>query len=225
MLPETDAGGEKDARRPINARGAAWAQAAARWLGARGVSPNAVSISSVVFGAGGCASLVLSAYVSATWSAVLLILAPAWIGLRSVANLLDGMIAVEGGKSTPAGILYNEVPDRISDALFFAGAAYAAGATPGGFVLGWVCAVLAVFVTYTRVLGASLGMAHDFRGPMAKPHRMAALAVGCIAAAIERLVWGSAYAMLITLIIVALGCVITIVRRLSAVARHLEDAP
>ena len=39
-----------------------------------------------------------------------------------LANLLDGLVAVEGGRRSPTGELFNEVPDRVSDVLVLAGA-------------------------------------------------------------------------------------------------------
>jgi phosphatidylglycerophosphate synthase len=40
--------------------------------------------------------------------------------LRSASPaVLDGMVAIEGGKSTATGALFNEMPDRLSDALFW----------------------------------------------------------------------------------------------------------
>jgi hypothetical protein len=39
---------------------------------------------------------------------------------------------------------------------------------------------LAVVTAYIRVFGGALGFALDFRGPMAKQHRMAVLTVGCL---------------------------------------------
>jgi len=44
-----------------------------------------------------------------------LILAAVMIQGRLICNLLDGMVAVEGGMSSPAGPVFNELPDRISD--------------------------------------------------------------------------------------------------------------
>ena len=52
------------------------------------------------------------------------------IQLRLIANLLDGLVAVEGGKRTPTGELYNEAPDRIADTAVLVGAGYAVGGSP-----------------------------------------------------------------------------------------------
>jgi phosphatidylglycerophosphate synthase len=79
--------------------------------------------------------------------------------------MLDGMVAVEGGKKSLVGTLYNEIPDRVADSLFIVAAGYCAD-WPS---LGWCGALLAALTAYIRVLGGSLGLAQDFRGPMAKP--------------------------------------------------------
>jgi len=34
-------------------------------------------------------------------------------------NLLDGMVAIEHGKQSQLGVLYNELPDRVSDSVLF----------------------------------------------------------------------------------------------------------
>lgn len=51
----------------------------------------------------------------ALWS--LPILAAVFIQCRLLCNLFDGMVAVEGGKSTPSGELFNDIPDRVADPL------------------------------------------------------------------------------------------------------------
>ena len=70
--------------------------------------------------------------------------------LRLLANMLDGMVAIETGKASPAGAMYNEVPDSVSDAAMFLGAGYALGGQPP---LGYIAALLAVFLAYLRAQG------------------------------------------------------------------------
>ena len=111
-------------------------------------------------------------------------MAAACIQLRLLANLLDGMLAVEGGLGSPAGELYNEIPDRLSDVLILAAAGYAIPAIAWAPELGWGVAVLAVLTAYVRAFGGSLGQPQDFCGPMGKPQRMAVMTAGCIGAAI-----------------------------------------
>ena len=62
--------------------------------------------------------------------------------LRLLCNMLDGMVAVEGGKGSRTGEIYNEVPDRIADPLLLVPAGYAIG-LPYGVELGWMCGALA----------------------------------------------------------------------------------
>ncbi len=56
-------------------------------------------------------------------------LAAVGIQLRLVCNLMDGMLAVEGGLKTANGDLFNEFPDRIADVAILA-ALGQAGGTP-----------------------------------------------------------------------------------------------
>jgi hypothetical protein len=78
-----------------------------------------------------------------------------------------------------------------------------------------------MFTAYIRVLGGSLGLAQDFRGPMAKQHRMAALTLGCLAAFVERLVGPTRYALQITLVIITVGALVTAGRRILAISLQL----
>ncbi len=212
-------------RRPVPARGSRFTVWLASVLYRRGVTPNAVSASSVAFAVLGGAALVLHHSADPLVGVVLLAAAVVCIGLRSLANLIDGMIAVEGGRATPSGAIYNEFPDRLSDIAFFLGAGYATAGTTGSVELGWTAALLAVLTAYTRALGAASGAPHDFGGLMAKPHRMALLAIGCAALAVEQLTIGTRYAFVVMLAAVSLGCVNTIVGRLSRAVRALEAQP
>ncbi len=73
----------------------------------------------------------------------------------------------------------------------------------GNLSLGLACACGAVLTAYLRELGRAEGLAPDFRGPMAKQHRMAALTAG----ALGTLVW--APALVWALWLVLLGTVLT----------------
>ena len=197
-------------RRPLASRDTGWARRAAAWLTARGAVPNAISMASVGFAALG-GFLFWSAGPGA-WGALALILAAACVQLRLVCNLLDGMVAVEGGRGGPDGPFWNEAPDRAADLLLLAGAGYAAGSP----MLGWACAALAVTVAYLRELGRAEGLPPDFSGPMAKPHRMAALTAAALVAVVWRgaLWWGLA--------LIAAGCLATIARRSARILSGLR---
>lgn len=200
------------ARRPLAARDAGWARRSAAVLARSPITPNQISLASIVFAAIGAALLALRP------DAIGLLLAAACVQLRLLCNLFDGMVAVEGGKSSPLGVLYNEFPDRIADSLLLVALGHAA-LQPW---LGWLGALLAALTAYVRVDGGALGLAQDFRGPMAKQQRMAVLTAGCILGAIESATNGTRYALLLAAAVVAAGVALTCVTRTRAIAAQLE---
>ena len=213
-------------RRPLKSRGAGWARASAAGLARLGARPDLISASSVVFALAGAVAFWLSADAGGWCGAALLVAAGVCIQLRLLANLLDGMVAVEHGRGGPLGPVWNELPDRIADALFLVGAGYALRHVQPdlGPALGWLAAVLAVLTAYVRELGRALGFEADFAGPGAKPHRMAALTAGCLLAAAEPL-WRSGPPMLLlTLTLIVLLTSITVARRILRLAARLRAA-
>jgi len=166
---------EAGARRPLKSRGTAWARALSRGLLKTGLRPNQVSVLSIAFAAAAAGFLICPE--PPTWWHWLA--AAACIQLRLLCNLMDGMLAVEGGLKTPNGELYNEFPDRLADLLILAALGLADGTTASER-LGWLCAGGAVMTAAVRLHGAALTGVHDFRGPMAKPHRMALATAACL---------------------------------------------
>ena len=211
-------------RRLLKSRGTGWAQGLASGLARAGASPDMISAGSIIF-----ALLGLLAFLTAAGDqtpfhrGALLIGAGVCIQLRLLCNLLDGMVAVEHGKGGPSGPIWNELPDRIADALFLVGAGYFAdlsGFTLGA-PLGWAAAVLAVLTAYVRELGRGLGFPADFSGPMAKPHRMAALTATCALAAFEPL-WGwNGQSVILGLLVIVAGAAWTAARRTRTLAARL----
>lgn len=155
-------------RRPLKVRGARWPRQIAKFLAGLGITPNQISVVSVAFAAAGAVSLLVGGWF--------LLAAAACIQGRLLCNLFDGMVAVEHNKATPLGVVYNEFPDRVADSLLLIAAGYSV-AMP---TLGWLAALAAALTAYVRVFGASCGLGHDFRGPMAKQHRMAVLTIICV---------------------------------------------
>lgn len=140
---------------------------------------------------------------------------------RLICNLLDGMVAIEGGKKSVLGALYNEFPDRIADSIFIIALGYA---TPFPF-LGWLGALAAALTAYVRVFGGSLGLPQDFRGPMAKQHRMAVMTLACVLGAVENHLYATGWSLLAALVMIALGSLLTCITRTLAMARLLRSAP
>lgn len=215
-----------ESRRPLKSRGTGWARAAAAGLARMGATPDVISASSLLFAAVGFAAFWISADADGTARAGWLLLAGLTIQLRLLANLLDGMVAVEHGKGGALGPIWNELPDRIADALFLIGAGYALRHYDPSFgpVLGWSAAVLAVLTAYVRELGHALTGAVDFTGPGAKPHRMAALTAGCVLSAVAAVAlpdWDRAVLWLALAVVVALTAV-TVGRRTARLAARLK---
>jgi phosphatidylglycerophosphate synthase len=155
--------------------------------------------------------------------------AVAGIQLRLLCNLLDGMVAIEGGKKSVVGGLYNEVPDRIADPMLLIAAGYCNDWVVKlweTIPVGWVAAVLAVLTAYIRVMGGTLGATQSFMGPMAKQHRMFVLTLACLGTIVELWVRKDGKApdqvMMWALTIIVVGCVITCWRRLALIARELR---
>ena len=210
-------------RRPLKSRQTKWAAGIARCLARVGLRPNQISLLSVVFAAAAGICFCFAGHAPRSWQWTgLLVLAAAGIQLRLLCNMLDGMVAVEGGFRTKSGEIYNEFPDRLSDAIILAGAGYAIPELHWMRDLGWLAAVLAVITAYVRALGASAGTTQQFVGPMAKPHRMAAMTIACLLGAPAPVCPALARALPLGLGIIAAGCVATILRRLTRIIRELE---
>jgi phosphatidylglycerophosphate synthase len=140
---------------------------------------------------------------------------------RLICNLLVGMVAIEGGRKSITGEIFNDLPDRIADPLILVAAGYAVGVA-WGIELGWLAAVLALLTAYVRVLGQSAGAGIYFIGPMAKQHRMATLTAACLLAVVACWRGWDGIVLAAALGVICAGCAITIVRRLRRIAADLE---
>ena len=210
-------------RRPIATRNRKWAQSATAWLAARNVSPNAISI------AGMCACIVAGLALGLTsveYNRVFWLVGALGAQLRLTANMLDGMVALASGRASKVGELYNEIPDRVSDAAVFIGAGFAWG---GNAALGYIATILAIFTAYVRAAGKIAGAPNEFCGPMAKQHRMLVITIACIYSAIIPPAWqifhfdnAEVGVMGLALSVIIVGSLITIIRRLNRIAGALR---
>lgn len=216
-------------RRILKSRNTRWAHAFSGWLARIGATPNQISVLSVFFAGGAMVCFLVAgdqtsnAGIIGAWTG-----AVACIQLRLLCNLMDGMVAVEGGKGSPAGALYNDVPDRVADVLILVGAGYSGAGEPGvvklfdQFPMGWCSAVVAVWTAYIRTLGASLTGSHDFGGPMAKQHRMAVLSIGIVIELTQHLAGWNRWGVLAALTVICFGGLLTCWRRLLVIKRALD---
>jgi len=210
-------------RRPIATRNRKWAQAATAWLAARNVSPNAISI------AGMCACIIGGIALGLTSISdyrILWLIAAGGAQLRLTGNMLDGMVALASGRASKVGELYNEIPDRVSDAAVFIGAGFAWG---GNITLGYIATILAILTAYVRAAGKIAGGPNEFCGPMAKQHRMLVITLVCLYSAITPRSWqmitfndSQIGLMTLALALIVVGCVITVIRRVGRIAHGLK---
>lgn len=206
-----------ESRRPIASRDTGWAKRTAAYLAAKGVTPNTISVFSIIFSFFG----LLAFYADLRCSSLhifWMILAIAFIQLRLIMNLFDGMVAVEHHQKSVIGGLFNEVPDRISDTFTLFGVGLLIRDMPYGMDLAYLAIILAVTTAYIRTLGASLGCPHYFIGPMAKQHRMAFVCAGCVVAIFYVPVF------YYVLIVMNIGLLMTCWRRLAKIITYLKQS-
>lgn len=209
-------------RRPIAARSRPWAVAIADRLARWGVSPNAISVAGMFAGIMAGIAFALTSHGDYGWVGFLV--AAVGMQLRLLANMFDGMVAIQTAQASPVGGLYNEVPDRISDTAIFVGAGYALYSHPE---FGYLAAIGALFTAYVRAQGKAAGARNEFCGPMAKQHRMAVLTIAALYAGLLPRLWQPALGHLATidlaLVIIVAGTAITSARRLFRIARTLRE--
>jgi CDP-diacylglycerol--glycerol-3-phosphate 3-phosphatidyltransferase len=172
-------------------RGRSWALPLARWLAARGVTPDALTVAGLAFS-------ILTALLFARGD----FLAAAFIlSLTGLCDMLDGDVARLRGVSSPFGAFLDSTLDRAGEGALFAGLAYyyftrAQGGVvwfrgdqmgerfgdPDGHtlaVLALATMILSFLVSYTRARAEGLGL--DCKvGIMERPERILALLAGAL---------------------------------------------
>ena len=187
-----------------------------------GIAPNAISLASLVFAIAAGLCLAWTAQREGTTRQFLFLAAAACIQLRLLCNMLDGLVAVEGGKRTVYGEIFNDMPDRFADVAILVGAGYSVASFSWGHELGWLAATLAVITAYIRLLGGSMGVTQYFIGPMAKPHRMALLTAACVVSVFENYLGLGGKTIAVALIVMVLGMLVTCLRRTARIVADLK---
>lgn len=209
-------------RRPLRSRDSRWAIGAASWLKQKNVIPNDISLFSIICSEIAGIAFLLMFYFDHYWVSILFfILAVLAIQSRLICNLLDGMVAIEGGQKSPVGAIYNELPDRISDTIIFLGVGYGLWMFDWAAYLGWAAALFSVMTAYVRLLGGTCGLTQQFLGPMAKQHRMAVLTAGS-AASIFVPFYGH-WVLYICLWAIVIGSLLTVIWRTYHIALALNN--
>jgi phosphatidylglycerophosphate synthase len=185
-----------------------------------GIHPDLISYTSLVAAAaaGAC-------FWQAQSLPVLLVPAVLFCYLRLWLNMLDGMVALASGKASRKGEIVNDLPDRVSDAIIFVGAAHSGLCHPLG---GYAVTIFALLVAYVGLSGQAVGAQREFGGLMAKPWRMVVLHAGAWIT-LGLLWWGEGkirYGGLTVLdwsfVVIIAGCVQTIWLRLGRILHALR---
>jgi phosphatidylglycerophosphate synthase len=217
--PAKATGYQPVSRRPIAELFRQTAHGAVRVCVRLNIHPDAISYLSIV--ASAAAAVCFWKAGEIPW---LLIPGPALCYLRLWFNMLDGMVALASGKASWRGEILNDLPDRISDVLIFAGVAHSGLCSqPSGY---WA-AIFALLTAYVGMFGQAVGVQREFSGIMAKPWRMVTLHAGAwiTLAGIWRGSRGQGGMTVLdwTCLVIVVGCVQTIAVRLKRIFRALKE--
>src|SRR4051812_16296841 len=161
---------EPTSRRPIGEGFRATARFATSFCVRAGIHPDAISYASVV-----AAALAAICFWKSGPRPWLLIVAPLFCYLRLWFNMLDGMVAIASRKASWRGEILNDLPDRVSDVVIFAGVGHSGWMNP---FLGYWAVIFALLTAYVGMFGQAVGVQREFSGVMSKPWRMVALHLG-----------------------------------------------
>jgi phosphatidylglycerophosphate synthase len=182
----------------------------AGWLVRRRVSPDVVTAAGIPLALAGGVCL-----AAAASQPLALLAVPFLAAARLVANLLDGMVARELGVSRPLGEIWNELADRIGDALFIGGLAFCPAVDPR---LALAAVAMPLLASYVGLAAKAAGGRRGYGGVMSKPGRMAVLGVAApLAWATADLRW-----LAVAAAIVAVGSLVTFCQRWLAAAAELR---
>ena len=214
-------GYEPTSRRPIAGAFRRTAQGATRLCIRLGIHPDTISYLSIL-----ASALAALGFWKSGQAPVFLFIAPLFCYLRLWCNMLDGMVALAAGKASWRGEILNDLPDRISDVLIFAGVAHSGWMNP---IIGYWAAIFALLTAYVGMFGQAVGVQREFSGLMSKPWRMVTLHAGAWIT-LACLWWndGSIRAASLTVLdwaclIVVAGCVQTMTIRLKRIMAALRS--
>ena len=178
----------------------------------QGTSPDVFTVVGIL------GALAAAISIAAGWWA----LAALWLAVRLAGANLDGAVARARNVCRPWGFTLNEIGDRTSDLLVFAGLAVWA-AHQGGHGLNWlswpviwvlVAALAATLPTFASLAAAGAGARRRNGGPFGKTERCLAAIVA--AAAPAALPWVCA--------MIVVGSLLTAGLRLAGAHRELTEA-
>lgn len=180
----------------------------ARFLLARGVSPDAVTITGTV-----------GVVVAALWllPAGHLLVGTLVIALFALTDMIDGVMARTSGRTSTWGAFLDSTLDRFGDAAIFTGLVlFLAGRDERlGAGLALACLVLGSIVPYARARAEGLGMRADV-GIAERADRLAVVLVATVAVGL-----GAPVVVLVVVLgLLALASAVTVVQRMAVVHRQ-----
>src|ERR671921_1911674 len=182
-----------------------------RWLVARGVSPDAVTVAGTVGTAAAAVWFIPRGqlFLGALLATVFVLF-----------DMIDGAMARARGHSTPFGAVLDSTCDRLADGALFAAIAWwclASGQQALG-VAALVCLVAGQVISYVKARAEGAGLTAD-GGLVERPERLILALVGT---GFEGL--GIPYSLAVGLWLLAAGSVWTVGQRIAAVHRSAAAA-
>jgi CDP-diacylglycerol---glycerol-3-phosphate 3-phosphatidyltransferase len=181
-----------------------------RWLVARGVSPDVVTVAGTVGTAAAAAVFIPRGqlFLGALLATVFVLF-----------DMVDGAMARARGHSTPFGAVLDSTCDRIADGVLFASITWwclASGQRALG-VAAMICLIAGQVISYIKARAEGAGLSAE-GGLVERPERLIAALVGT---GFEGL--GIPWALAVALWLLAAGSVWTVGQRLVAVYRSARD--
>ena len=173
-------------------------------LVARRVSPAVITIWAVIASVAAGAALAAGG-ITRDYSWWFLV--PPLAIVRLALNALDGSVARRTGRTSKSGAVANEMGDRAADTALIVPAAFVVSPT---LALGATAA--AYLTSLTGVLGMAVGTGRLNGGPMGKADRVALVALGAGVGAAA----ASPRPLEVTLVVLLVGCAVTIATRIRA---------
>jgi phosphatidylglycerophosphate synthase len=161
---------EPTSRRPIGEGFRSTARYATGFCVKGNIHPDTISYASLV-----AAAAAAFCFWKSGFRPSLLFVGPLFCYLRLWFNMLDGMVAIASGKASWRGEILNDLPDRVSDVVIFAGVAHSGWMNP---FVGYWAAIFALLTAYVGMFGQAVGVEREFSGVMSKPWRMVMLHIG-----------------------------------------------
>jgi CDP-diacylglycerol---glycerol-3-phosphate 3-phosphatidyltransferase len=134
-----------------------------RWMAARGVTANQVTVAGIMLSLAWGAAVVAGAE-----HRIMLLALPAVLLVRMALNAVDGMLAREFGQQSALGGVLNELGDVVSDAALYLPLALVEGFTAMGVV---AVVFLAGLSEMAGLLGLQTGAGRRYDGPCGKSDR------------------------------------------------------